>query len=418
MRERTLLSQNAAAAVKTEKKPRFFYGYVIVATCFLVMTLAYGAQNTFGVFFKPMAAEFGWSRAATSGPFALYMVVSGILSIISGRLSDRFGPKLIVSLGGAILGTGYILMSRTNSLWELYLYYGVLVAAGSSSMYVPMVAMIARWFTKNRGLMSGIGIAGIGFGIGVMPALASWLLETFQWRTPLWIIGVGVGIAIILLAQLLRNRKPEPEPAVKPDGKAARASPDPGISFQQAMKTRQFWMIFAAWICYGYFFQIGVVHLVPYATDLGMTAVAAAAVLTIIGIIGTAGRVVLGFIGDKLGNRRTLYISYTLIGLSFLGLAFSHTVGMLYIFAVIFGALFGVGVLLVPIIAEYFGFSGLGLISGVVVFSNSFGGAIGPPVAGGIFDTTGSYTIAFFSCAIIGVAAGVFIWLLKPVRNN
>jgi MFS family permease len=412
------LSQNTAAANLTEKKPRFFYGYVIVAVCFLVMTLGFGAQNTFGVFFKPMAVEFGWSRAATSGPFALYMVVSGILSIISGRLSDRFGPKLVVSLGGAVLGAGYILMSRTDNLWELYLYYGVLVAAGSSSMYVPMVAMIARWFTKNRGLMSGIGIAGIGFGIGVMPALASWLLEKFQWRTPLWIIGVSVGAAIILLAQLLRNRRPEPDTSDKSSGKSAAAPAETGLAFNEAVKTRQFWMIFMAWICYGYFFQIGVVHLVPYATDLGMTAVAAAAVLSIIGIIGTAGRIGLGFIGDKFGNRRTLYISYALIGLSFLGLAVSHTVGMLYVFAVIFGALFGVGILLVPIIAEYFGFKGLGLISGLVVFSNSFGGAIGPPVAGGIFDASGSYTIAFISCAVIGVAAGVFIWLLKPVRKT
>ncbi len=399
---------------------RIYYGYVIVAACFLIMTLAYGAQNTFGVFFKPMSGEFGWTRAETSGPFALYLAFSGVLTIISGRLSDRFGPRLVVSIGGLVFGAAYLAMASIHHLWQLYLYYGILLAAGTSVMYVPIVSLIARWFTKNRGAMSGVGIAGIGFGIAVVPAISSGLIEKLSWRTPFLIIGGFVTVAIALLAQLLRvdgSIRPESGPAAahRPAGVTSTA----GFTFRDAVRTRQFWMIFIAWILYGYFFQIGVVHIVPYATDLGMADVAAATVLTTIGLVGTAGRMILGVIGDHFGNRRTVFVSYGGIGLAFIGLALSHTVGMLYIFAVVFGFFFGVGILLIPLITEYYGFRELGIISGMIVFSNSFGGAIGPPVAGGIFDATGSYHWAFLSCALAGLAATLIVyWLRPPVKKH
>jgi OFA family oxalate/formate antiporter-like MFS transporter len=412
----TGLLDNITAAFR-KRFPSIHYGYVIIAACFLIMTLAYGAQTTFGVFFKPMSGEFGWSRAATSGPFALYMIVSGLLSIVSGRFSDRFGAWKIVAAGAIISGVGYILMYDIHSLWQLYVYYGILVAAGSSAMYVPMVAMIARWFTKRRGLMSGIGISGIGFGIGIMPPIASALLQALGWRIPLLIIGGGVIVLIFLLSLLLRaDAKPYLASTHSNSEKAGQVALNAGLNFGQATRTPQFWLIFVAWVFYGFFFQIAVVHIVPYSTDLGMTAVKGAGILSIIGIIGTAGRISLGFVGDKLGNRRTVFISFALMGLAFGGLAFIPNTGMLYVFAVVFGFLFGIGVLIVPMVTEYFGFKQLGIISGAFVFANSFGGAIGPPVAGGIFDATGSYHVAFMACGIVALAAWLAIYLIKPVK--
>jgi len=395
------------------------YGYVVVATSFLVMTLAYGTQNSFGVFFKPMSAEFGWSRADTSGPFSLGILVSGILSIVAGRLSDRFGAWKVVAVGAIISGAGYLLMADIHSLWQFYLYYGVLVAIGISTIYVPIVAMIARWFTKRRGQMAGIGIAGLASGMAVIPHLVSQVLQSLGWRAALMIIGGSITVAIVLLTLLLRK---DAQPAFinshnnseKPGTNALTT----GLTFRQAAKSRQFWMIVVAWIFYGFFYQSAVVHIVPYATDLGLSAVTAATVLSTIGIIGTFGRVAIGFIGDKLGNSRTVAISYTLMGLGLLGLAFWHTTGMLYIFAVIFGFLYGIGVLLIPLVTEYFGFKALGIISGVLVFSNNLGGAGGPPFTGAIFDSTGSYFSAFLICGILGLAAGFIIFLLKPLAKN
>jgi MFS family permease len=398
---------------------KFDYGYVIVGACFLIMTLAYGAQNAFGVFFKPMAKEFGWSRAETSGPFALSIVISGLLGIVSGRLSDRFGSVKVISIGGAIQGSGYVLMSFIHSLWQLYILYGVLVAIGLSAIYIPLVTMIARWFTNRRGLMSGIGISGIGFGIAVIPAFASQLVVKYQWRLPLLAIGVILIVSIALLARLLKNA---PEAISQPGRLENQMKKNPiateGFSFAEAMKTRQFWMIFIAWFFYGFFYQIGMVHIVPHATDLGMSVIAAASLLTTIGLLGTVGRINQGFISDKLGIKNTVVASFTLMGLAYLGLAVSHFVWMLYIFAVVFGFLFGIGILLIPMVAEYFGFRELGLISGVLVFSNSLGGAAGPPVAGGIFDASGNYNLAFIFCAATGLISGLIVLLLKPASNQ
>jgi MFS family permease len=384
--------------LNNKKNSPIYYGYVVLAACFFIMTFVYGAQYSFGVFFKPMLNEFGWTRASTSGPFSLSMILGGLLSIISGRLSDRFGPRIVVTVGGIILGSGYLLMSRISNLWQLYLFYGIIVAVGSSAMYAPLVAMLARWFFKRRGLMAGIGISGIGFGIGVVPMIANQLIISFNWRTSLLIVGAASLVLIVLLAQLLRA---EPETNLLDDNKDKEAETPihaKGLSFRESAKTRQFWMIFIAWILYGFFFQVGVVHIVPYATDLGMSVLAAATILMIIGLIGTLSRICLGFAGDRFNNKTTLLISFILLAVAFIGVSASGTVRMLYVFAVLYGTFSGVGILLAPITAEYFGLKAT--------------------LAGYIFDTTGSYQLAFISCGILGIAASIIIWLLKPVREH
>jgi len=383
------------------------------------MTVLYGTQYSFGVFFKPMSDQFGWTRALTSGPFSLSMILGGLLSILAGRLSDKFGPRIVVTFGGIIFGSGYLLMSRITNLWGLYLSYGVLVAIGSSTLYVPLVAMMARWFSKRRGLMIGIGISGIGFGIGVVPAIASQLIISFDWRTSLFVVGAASLVIIVLTAQLL---KAEPEKLVLRDNGDRNTEANAtvrveGLSFNESIKTRQFWMIFIAWVMYGFFYQVGVVHTVPYATDLGMSALAAATVLTIIGLIGILGRIGVGFTGDRFSNKTTVLVSFALLAVAYLGLSASGTVQMLYIFAILYGIFSGVGILIAPIIAENFGFKELGAVTGAMMFANTIGGAISPTLAGYIFDATGSYRLAFISCGILGIAASIIIWMLKPVSK-
>lgn len=409
------MENKPASASPARSNLRLYYGYVVLAACFFIMVLVFGSQISFGVFFKPILTEFGWSRAETAGPFALCMILSGFLTIVSGRLSDRFGPKIVVSIGGIILSAGYLLMSTITSLWQLYLYFGVLVAAGTSTMYVPLVALIARWFTRRRGLMSGIGVAGIGFGIGVVPATASQLILAFNWRISLLIVGFSCLVLIVLLAQLLKTTR---SITGLNGGNPTKDTPITGFSFREALGTRQFWMILFAWAFYGFFFQVGMVHIVPYATDLKLSVVVAATVLTIIGIVGVGGRISLGFISDRIGNRTTIFSSFIMTGLAYFGLTFNSSIWMLYLFAIIFGALCGIGILLIPLVAEYYGLKELGVISGVMVFANSTGGAISPPLAGAIFDSTGTYHLAFFLCGLCGIASGIIISLIKPLAKK
>jgi MFS transporter, OFA family, oxalate/formate antiporter len=400
-------------------KPHINYSYVVLTASFFIMAIVYGAQFSFGVFFKPILTDFGWSRAETAGAVALGMIVSGLLSIVSGRVSDKFGPKLIVSTGTVIISAGYLLMSSINSLWQLYLYYGVLVAGGSSAIYIPLVSLIARWFTRRRGLMSGIGISGIGFGVGVIPALASQLIVSYDWHTALVVVGIGGLMFILILARFLRNT-PEAYPldSKSETGNSSIANSNEGYSLKESLKNSRLWLIVTAWVLYGFYYQVGFVHIVAYATDRGLSSVVAATVLTIIGVIGGFGRIGMGFLGDRLGIRKTILYGFLLTGLGYICLSASHSIWMLYVFAVVFGALNGVGLLLIPIIAEYFGFKDLGVISGIVVFANSAGAAISPPLAGAIFDSTGSYEIAFILCGIFGLAAGILMWLLKPMEKK
>ena len=154
-----------------DKKPSFYYGYIIVALAFLIHVILGGTMYTFGVFFKPLASEFGWTRAATSGAFSLFMVLHGFFYIVTGRLNDTFGPRIVVSGCGLFMWLGYLLMSQTSTIWQLYLFYGVIIAVGMGSGYVPLISTLIRWFVNNkkRGLMIGIAVAGIGVGTMIMP---------------------------------------------------------------------------------------------------------------------------------------------------------------------------------------------------------------------------------------------------------
>ena len=114
--------------------------------------MVYGAQYSFGVFFKPLLAEFGWTRAVTSGVYSLYMVLQGFLGIIAGRLTDRFGSRLVVTVCGLFLGAGYLLMSQIGAVWQIYLFYGILASIGAAGGWVPLLSTVARWFVKGRGL--------------------------------------------------------------------------------------------------------------------------------------------------------------------------------------------------------------------------------------------------------------------------
>jgi MFS family permease len=402
----------AAENQKRASTPR--YAYVILLVCFLIMTLVYGSQTCFGVFFKPMIADFGWSRAATSGPFALNMIVSGVMAVITGRLSDRLGPRFVLTISSLIFGAGFILMSRITNLWQLYIVYGVVIAAGSSGMYTPLVAMLTRWFPAKRGLMAGIGISGIGFGMGVIPVLASALIVGYNWRTSILVLGIICLILVTLLAQLAKTAREQVE-AEPVDSSQNRYLPPPpkDYTFSQAIHTSTFWLFFIAWVAYGFFFQIANVHVVPYATDIGLSVTAAATVLTIIGLVGTAARIGLGFLGDHFGLKTMILISFGALALAYLGLAISHSIWMLYAFGIVYGCFSGIGVLLAPTVAELFGFKALGIIVGTLVMANCLGGAVSPPLAGAIFDMTGSYQIAFISCGLLGLVSLILMALLK-----
>jgi MFS family permease len=411
------LTQKVVLPTTTGKEPRFFYGYIIVLAGFFVMVLMNGAFYSFGVFFKPMLEEFGWTRAMTSGAYSLNMILWGLLSIITGRLNDRFGPRIVITACGFIFGAGYLLMSRISTLWQFYLFYGVIIAIGLSGCFAPI-----RWFTKRRGLMTGIVISGIGVGTIIIPPLASQLISIYGWRTSYIFLGITTLVLLIISAQFLRRdpgqigQMPYGEDKLKPKGSVSETG---GFSFQEAIHTRRFWMLSAVFFCYGFIVHTIMVHIVSHATDLGIAPVIASGILAAMGGISITGRIGMGSVADRIGNKRSLLINFFLLAISLLWLLRVRDLGMFYLFAVVFGFSWGgLAIFNSLMTAEVFGLKAHGAIMGLVTFVYTTGSAIGPVLAGHIFDITGSYNSAFMVTAALGVAGFIAASLLPTAIRS
>ena len=391
-----------------DRGDRLFYGYVLAAASFLLQAIGWGAYNSFGVFFNPLMNEYGWSRAGLSGAFSISFFLSGIASILLGRLNDRVGPRLIMTIGGVCLGVGYLLMSRLTSLWQLYLLYCLLVGFGISGVDVVLLSTIARWFVRLRGRISGILKVGTGVGMLIMPLFTNWLITGFGWRMAFVVMGVVVLVLFIGLSQLL-VRDPGRR-GLRPDGDGrVTAEVDPagetGFTLGEALGSLQLRLI-----CMAYFLLLVCVftvllHIVPHAIDLGIPRSGATQVLATIGGLSIAGRFIMGFVSDRIGNKWTLAICYGFLCASLVWLLSADRLWMLFVFAIIYGfAHGGFFAVMSPLVAEFFGTASHGAIFGIMIFVSSIGGAIGPLLAGYVFDHTGSYHMVFLSLPLISIA--------------
>jgi len=406
----------------TGKKPRFFYGYIIVLAAFGIQMVAWGMFNSYGVFFKPLTTEFGWTRAMTSSAVSFAMLVYGLLGIAMGRLTDRFGPRMVMVVCGFFLGLGYLLMSQVNTIWQLYLFYGLMVGIGVSALDVSLLSTVARWFVKKRGMMTGIVKVGTGIGILVMPVVANWLISNYGWRVAYIIMGIIALVFVIAIAQLLR-RDPE-QMRQLPDGEEkANAdslnSANEGFSLRKATHTRQFWVICAMFFCVEFITMIIYVHVVPHVIDLGISMTNATSVLAAIGGVSIVGRLVMGSAGDRIGHKLAMTFCFLILVVALFWLQFAEELWMLYLFVVIYAiANGGLYTLISPMAAELFGMGSHGVILGIVVFSSTIGGAVGPVLAGHIFDVSGSYQLAFLICVVVSVIGLVLCLLLRPIINK
>lgn len=413
-------AQNIQQSNRAE--PKFFYGYVIVAADFLIMAASWGSFYAFGIFFKPVLAEFGWTRAMISGAFSFSMIVRGLLGIVMGGLSDRFGPRVVVTFCGFMLVLGYLLMSQINSFWQLYLFYGVIIGIGMSGVWVPLLSTVARWFTKKRGMFTGIVVNGLGIGMLVGPPVASHLISTYDWRISYIILGVLVLIVVIPAAQFLRYNRTDREQAPYSESKDAEQHLKlgaGGFSLREAIYTRQFWLISVQSFCRGFFWFAIIVHIVPYAVDEGISTASAASILATIGGLAIVGRIVLGSAADRIGSKQALIIGFILSVAALLWLVPSAGMWKLLLFAAVLG--FGEGgnaAVVPPLVAGLFGLRSHGLILGAIVLGYSIGAAAGPLLAGYMFDTTDSYRMAFLVAIAVCLIGLIVTVLLKPITGE
>ncbi|MCG6534167.1 MAG: MFS transporter [Syntrophales bacterium LBB04] len=405
-------NKTGGSSIPETNKPRFFYGYIIVLCSFLILMIAWGAQYSFGVFFKPMLKEFGFSRAVLSGAYSTNLIIQAIACIFTGKLSDKYGPRLVVTVCGACLGISYLLMSQTQELWQIYIIFGILASIGVAGTWVPLLSTISRWFVFRRGLMCGITAAGIGVGVMVMPPLSSYFISSFGWRTSYIIIGITVLVLIIISAQLLKR---DPSQI----GQSALGESDEqedgslSFTFREALRTRQFWLISGVYLLMAACMHSVLVHIVPHATDVGIAEVTAASIISVIGAVSIITKVVVGIAIDRLGNKPVALLITSFMLISLLIIQFSNALWVFYVFAVFFAIGYGgFAAIQSPYLAELFGLKYHGTIFGFTFFILG-AAAFGPFVAGKIFDVTASYQLAFVMLAILSFVAILFAGAIK-----
>ena len=404
-------------------RPRFFYGYIVVGAALIIMAIMYGAYNSFGIFFKPVLTDFNWTRAVTSGGFSLSWIVHGLLGIIMGRLTDRFGPRVVLTICGFLLGLGYLLMSRIGAVWQLYLFYGVIIGSGMGGSWVPIVSTVARWFTKRRNLMTGIALSGVSIGTLIGAPVASRLISAYDWRMSYVIVGGIVLVVVVLVAQLLRRdpTQAKQRPYGESEGEKQEFILEThSLSLREAVHTRQFWLTSGMFFCFGFLLYTIMTHIVLHAIELGISPIGAANILATIGGLSIVGRIVLGSAADRFGNRQVFIIGFILMAATLFWLVPVKEVWGLYLFAVVFGFAFGgCATSESPLVAGLFGLSSHGLILGAInVLGFTFGAAIGPLIAGYIFDVTSSYQLAFIVCGAMSVVGLILTALLSPIEKS
>ena len=418
-------------------KKKIYYGWWIVAATNIICMFGYGTWlYSFGVFFKPMSTEFGWTRAMTSGAYAMRTIEGGVASPLVGWAVDRYGSRLLIIIGAVISGGAFMLMPAIASLWGFYLIYGVLLSAGMSAMlYLPAWTVIAKWFQRRLSFALAILSVGAGFGGLICAPLAAVMITHFGWRTAFVVMGIFIWCLVIPLAFVIKE-KPQ-DIGMLPDGvplepktseaegplptteksESVAASPA-DYTLKEALKTSTFWLLALAFFFQAMAHSTVTVHTIPALTDAGIPVERAAFSIGLLTLVSVIGRLSFGTLGDYFNKRYLFMISYVMMGSGMLVLMNAKTMGTVWIFIFLFGIGFGGNVPLMPAIrAEYFGRASLGKIQGVMNPVMMISGATGPILAGHLFDTTGSYRTAFMTIGLLTFVAAIVIFFARPSKK-
>ena len=399
-------------------EPNPYNRYIIVSIAFIVMVIAWGVNYSFGVFFTPLLDEFGWTRAMTSGAFSLAMFSEGFGGVFMGRICDRFGPRLVVSVCGILLGIGYMLMSQVSTVWHLYLFYGVVIGIGLSGTYVPLISTVSKSFNRRRGLMTGIVSSGMGAGTLFITPFATWMILIKGWRFSYMTIGLATLIIIIVSARFLKM--PDGKhfvPVIQPKTTQLASEASTGNT-KTALKTGSLWLICTVFVCWGMVIFAILVHIVPYAIEAGFSKIEAANILTIFGGSAFFAKIITGIATDRLGSKPVFAMGIGMLTIALIMLLTINELWVLYLFAVVHAFSYGSGSVTIPnIVAEMFGLHFHGVLLGIVNLSACIGCAIGPLAAGWLFDITGNYYASFMSAALLGGITLIIVLFIKTKKN-
>jgi MFS transporter, OFA family, oxalate/formate antiporter len=396
--------------------------WLIVAALFVV---TYGVSvplAAYGVFLPVIAEHFGWTRGAVSAALSLNLLVGGIAGFAVGTLADRHGPRVLLAATMALAGTGFALVAAVSTLWQLYLLVGLVAGVGTSSFYVLGTATVTHWFEDRRGLALALVLIGFNLGYITGGPAAAWLITRLGWRVAYCMLGSGCGLVTTIAAlgvrlprQAERAALRRPRPAVASG--AARGGAH-GITLLESLTDPRQWALNVSWLLIGGIAIMISVHAVPFARDQGVSLTGASLALTAYGIGSAIGRLLGGTLSDRVGARRTIAAAFVLQIAALVGLLWVPSRAGLLLSLMAFGAGFAASdTVVAQVVPQVFGTRALGAIMGILTLGWRCGAAIGPALAGFLYDLTGSYRIPF-GLAPLGVLLSWALFLLATARNG
>jgi MFS family permease len=338
----------------------------------------------------------------------------GLGSLVWGALSDRLGTRAVVLAGGVLLGLGLVTASQAATLGQFQILFGGLVGVAAGSFYTPMTATTTRWFTRHRSLAVALVSSGLGLGTMTVAPLARWLITTSDWRFAMLAIGVLAWLLVIPVAVLVRNPPGLPPAAVSA---VPASAADREFTAVQALRTPQFAAIALTHLACCAAHSGPIFHMVTNAIDHGVPAMAAATVLSVAGLASLSGRIICGFVADRVGAKRTLLAGLAIQAVAVSLFLFPRELASFYALALMFGFAYGgVMPLYAILVREYFGAQIMGTAFGAVAFASTLGMALGPWAGGWLYDASGSYFWLFIGSCGIGLGAVAIASTFRPPR--
>lgn len=379
------------------------YRWAIVAIGALMTCVALGVMFSLAVFLDPLAKDTGWSRAGISAAMTVNFLVMGAGAFGWGALSDRFGTRIVVSIGAVLLGLAMVLASRATSLAQFQLVYGVLVGLAASTFFAPMIALTMSWFDTQRNLAVALVSAGMGVAPMTISPFARWLITTYDWHTAMLAIGVLAWVLLIPAALFVRQR-----PALATQGQTSvGTSEDHSIrSVATALRSPQFIVLALTFFICCAAHSGPIFHMVSYAITCGIAPMAAVTIYSVEGLAGLGGRLLLGVAADRYGAKRILIAGLLVQALAIYSYTLVSELDQFYMLAVVFGTAYGgVMPLYASLARDYFSQKIMGTVFGAATMLSSIGMATGPLAGGWVFDTFGGYSWLFVASGALGLGA-------------
>ena len=380
------------------------------------INLALGVLYAWSVISKQITKEWGWNETQTALPYSVAIAVFAFMMVPAGRLQDKYGPRLVATLGGIFCGVGFIVASLGQSLTGLMIGFGILAGTGIGFGYASATPPAVKWFPPARtGLIAGLVVAGFGLASVYIAPLANYLLSGFGIQSSFLIFGITFLIVVVVLAQLLKNPSAGYKPLGNPSaakatvkGEAQSATVAKDYEWHEMLRTPQFYLL---WIMYVFGAGAGLMIIGKLAkiVDLQAGIKAGFIFVAFLAVGNAAGRIVAGILSDKIGRTWTMFIVFVFQAVLMFLLRGLDTYGTLFVASVLIGFNYGANLSVFPSATkDYFGMKNFGVNYGFVFTAWGVGGMLGPVLSGWIFDASKNFSNAYLiASACLLIAAGL-----------